>query len=128
RQLLAGLWMATDGTGLKVLVPGLPEAHDGYIEPYRNGEISVLQYEPTKDGDKVEAKLKPFRGTLTADAGHRFNGVSQAPIDNSATERECRNQAMSHGGPAFSGSDARTASPGSCEQDGRQPLRPPPAG
>ncbi len=24
--------MATDGTGLKVLVPQLPEAHDGYIE------------------------------------------------------------------------------------------------
>ena len=75
RQLLTGSWMATDGTGLKVLVEGLPEAHDGYIELYRNGDISVFQYEPTKDGDKVEKKLEPFRGTLTADAEHRFNGV-----------------------------------------------------
>ncbi len=75
QKLLAGPWMATDGTGLKVLVPGLPEAHNGYIEIYRNGEISVFQYEATKDGDSVETKLKSFRGTLTSDAEHRFNGV-----------------------------------------------------
>jgi len=75
QKLLSGPWMATDGTGLKVLVPGLPEAHNGYIELYRNGEISVFQYEATKDGDAVEAKLKSFRGTLTSDAEHRFNGV-----------------------------------------------------
>jgi hypothetical protein len=75
QKLLGGPWMATDGTGLKVLVPGLPEAHNGYIELYRDGEISVFQYEPTKDGDAVEVKLKSFRGTLTSDAEHRFNGV-----------------------------------------------------
>jgi hypothetical protein len=34
RKLLAGSWMATDGTGITVLVPKLPEAHDGYIEIY----------------------------------------------------------------------------------------------
>ena len=27
RQLLSGDWMATDGTGLKVLIPQLPAAH-----------------------------------------------------------------------------------------------------
>jgi transposase len=75
RQLLDGRWMATDGTGLKVLVPGLPEAHNGYIELYRNHEVAVFQYEPSKDGDVVEAKLASFHGTLTADAEHRFNGV-----------------------------------------------------
>jgi len=75
QKLLAGPWMATDGTGLKVLIPGLPEAHNGYIELYRNDEISVFQYEASKDGDTVETKLKSFRGTLTSDAEHRFNGV-----------------------------------------------------
>ncbi len=44
QQLLASAWMATDGTGLKVLVPGLPEAHDGYIELYRNLSCAVFQY------------------------------------------------------------------------------------
>lgn len=75
KQLLAGAWMATDGTGLKVLVPGLPAAHDGYVELYRNTACAVFQYAPDKRGDDVVVKLRPFRGTLTADAEHRFNGV-----------------------------------------------------
>ncbi len=75
RKLLASGWMATDGTGLKVLVPKLPSAHNGYIELYRNRETAVFQYEPDKSGDTVAAKLAPFCGTLTADAEHRFNGV-----------------------------------------------------
>lgn len=75
RTLLASSWMATDGTGLKVLVPGLPEAHDGYVELYRNAELAVFQYAATKASDEVVAKLKPFAGTLTADAEHRFNAV-----------------------------------------------------
>jgi len=75
RQLLAGRWMATDGTGLKVLVSKLPEAHNGYIELYRNNEVAVFQYEADKSGEVVENKLASFRGVLTADAEHRFNGV-----------------------------------------------------
>ena len=75
KQLLAGSWMATDGTGLKVLVPGLPAAHDGYLELYRNDACAVFQYEATKASADVVAKLAPFRGTLTADAEHRFNAV-----------------------------------------------------
>jgi len=74
-QLLAGSWLATDGTGLKVLVEGLPEAHDGYIELYRNNETAVFQYEADKRGEVVEQKLASFKGTLTADAEHRFSGV-----------------------------------------------------
>jgi len=74
-QLLTSSWMATDGTGLKVLVPKLPKAHNGYIELYRNRQAAVFQYEPDKSGDVVAAKLKAFRGTLTADAEHRFNSV-----------------------------------------------------
>jgi transposase len=75
KQLLATRWMATDGTGLKVIVPKLPAAHNGYIELYRNDEAAVFQYEPDKSGDIVAAKLRSFRGTLTADAEHRFNSV-----------------------------------------------------
>lgn len=75
KQLLASRWMATDGTGIKVIVPNLPAAHNGYLELYRNEELAVFQYEPTKSGDLVTAKLRPFRGTLTADAEHRFNDV-----------------------------------------------------
>ncbi|HVK83804.1 MAG TPA: IS66 family transposase [Kofleriaceae bacterium] len=75
RTLLSSSWMATDGTGLKVLVPGLPAAHDGYVELYRNAECAVFQYAAHKGSDDVVAKLAPFRGTLTADAEHRFNAV-----------------------------------------------------
>jgi hypothetical protein len=75
KQLLAGSWMATDGTGLKVLVPGLPAAHDGYIELYRSAERAVFQYAAHKGSDDVVAKLAPFKGTLTADAEHRFNAI-----------------------------------------------------
>lgn len=75
RQLLAGTWMATDGTGLKVLIPKLPKAHNGYIELYRNQELAVFQYAAAKSGDDVVSKLRPFRGKLTADAESRFNAV-----------------------------------------------------
>ncbi len=75
KQLLAGKWMATDGTGIKVLVPGLPAAHNGYIELYRNRECAVFQYAADKGSDQVVGKLRAFRGTLTADAEHRFNAV-----------------------------------------------------
>ncbi len=75
KQLLAGSWMATDGTGLKVIIKKLPAAHNGYVELYRNHDVAVFQYEPDKSGEVVAAKLRPFRGTLTADAEHRFNDV-----------------------------------------------------
>jgi transposase len=75
RTLLSSSWMATDGTGIKVLVPGLSAAHDGYVELYRNAECAVFQYAAHKGSDDVVAKLQPFRGTLTADAEHRYNAV-----------------------------------------------------
>ncbi|APR77965.1 Transposase [Minicystis rosea] len=75
RKLLSGTWMATDGTGLEVLVPGLPAAHDGDVELYRNTECAVFPYAAQKGSDDVVAKLQPFCGTLTADAEHRYNAV-----------------------------------------------------
>jgi len=78
KQLLASRWMATDGTGLKVIIPKLPAAHNGYVELYRNREVAVFQYEADKTGEAVAKKLKPFCGTLTADAEHRFNSVFES--------------------------------------------------
>ncbi|MEO5927543.1 MAG: IS66 family transposase [Patescibacteria group bacterium] len=78
KRLLAGSWMATDGTGLKVLVPQLPAAHNGYIDIYRNEECAVFQYAADKGGDDVVAKLRAFRGTITADAEHRFNRLYES--------------------------------------------------
>lgn len=75
KQLLAGDWMATDATGLKVLVPGLGQSHNGYLEVYRRDDLVVFQYEAEKGGETLAAKLKPFTGTLVADAEHRHNGV-----------------------------------------------------
>jgi len=88
KQLLASPWMATDGTGLKVIVPKLLTAHNGCIELYRNDELAVFQYEPDKSGDVVTAKLKPFHGTLTADAEHRFN-VTHQPRRDAQREKSC---------------------------------------
>ena len=75
QQLLASAWMATDGTGLKVLIPGLPAAHNGYIELYRNLSCAVFQYEADKASEHLAGKLKQFCGTLTADAEHRLNVI-----------------------------------------------------
>ena len=75
RKLLSSSWMASDGTSLKVLVPGLSAAHDGYVELYRSRDYAVFQYEAHKGSDVVVSKLAPFCGTLTADAEHRFNPV-----------------------------------------------------
>jgi len=78
KQLLATSWMATDGTGIKVLIPNLPAAHNGYIELYRNREVSVFQYSADKASEGVVEKLRTFKGTLTADAEHRFNVVYES--------------------------------------------------
>ena len=75
QQLLASPWMATGGTGLKVLVRGLPRAHNGYIELYRNRECAVFQYEADKASEQLVRKLKRFHGTRTADAEHRLNAA-----------------------------------------------------
>ena len=99
QQLLKSRWMATDGTGLKVLIPGLPSAHNGYIELYRNTDVAVFQYEADKRGEVVESKLAPFNGTLTADAEHRFNGVY---ADGSVLEAGCN----AHGRRKFEAAEA----------------------
>jgi len=75
KQLLAGAWMATDATGLKVLLPGLSGCHHGHLEAYRSDDAVVMQYEPHKGADVLVNKLASFRGLLVADAEHRHNAV-----------------------------------------------------
>lgn len=75
KDLLAGGWMATDATGLKVLIPKLPGTHSGHLEVYRRDDVVVFQYEPHKGGDVLASKLRPFSGVLLADAEHRHNPV-----------------------------------------------------
>lgn len=75
KQLLAGSWMATDATGLKVLIPKLPGTHNGHLEVYRRDDLVVFQYEPHKGADVLAQKLSPFSGILVADAEHRHNAV-----------------------------------------------------
>ena len=109
RQLLVGSWMATDGTGLKVLVPKLPVAHNGYIELYRNSELAVFQYEADKSSDSVVSKLAPFVGRLTADAEHRFNAVFE-------TGRVIETGCNAHGRRKFR--DAEATQPGLAKEGG----------
>lgn len=75
KQLLAGSWMATDATGLKVLIPKLPGTHNGHLEVYRRDDLVVFQYEPHKGGEVLAQKLAPFSGVLVADAEHRHNAI-----------------------------------------------------
>ena len=73
RELLAGSWMQSDATGLKVLIPKLSGSHQGYLECYRRDDLVVVQYEPEKGAETQAQKLKSFKGTLLVDAEHRYN-------------------------------------------------------
>lgn len=75
KELLDSRWMATDATGLKVLIPGVPGSHNGYIEAFRNDGAVVFQYTPEKGAEALARKLAPFSGVLVADAEHRHNAV-----------------------------------------------------
>ena len=75
KQLLGGDWMATDATGIKVLIPDLPGSHNGHLECYRRDDVVVFQYEAAKGADALVGKLAPFAGLLVADAEHRHNAL-----------------------------------------------------
>lgn len=102
KDLLSGDWMATDATGLKVLIPKLPGTHSGHLEVYRRDDVVVFQYEPHKGADVLVNKLRPFRGVLVADAEHRHNPVFE---DGTVLEGGCN----AHGRRKLR--DAETAQP-----------------
>lgn len=99
RALLKAEWMAMDATGLKVLIPGLPKAHNGYIEAFRNNELVVFQYEPNKGSEALINKLTHFSGILVADAESRHNPVF---ADGSILEAGCN----AHGRRKFEEAEA----------------------
>ena len=86
KNLLGGDWMATDATGLKVLIPKLPGTHSGHLEVYRRDDLVVFQYEAHKGADVLASKLRPFSGVLVADAEHRHNAVFE---DGTVIEAGC---------------------------------------
>jgi transposase len=75
KSLKAGPWMQSDGTGLKVIVEGLPGTHKGYLEVFRRDETVVFQYEAEKGSQTFADKFKGYKGLLLVDAEHRHNQV-----------------------------------------------------
>jgi hypothetical protein len=80
KQLLASSWMATDGTGIKVLIPKLPTAHNGYIELYRNHEHAVSLTRPTRT-----ATTSPPSFVRSAGRSPRTPSIASTPCSNRAT-------------------------------------------
>lgn len=72
RTLVGGAWLATDGTGLKVQVPGAG-LHHGFVEVYHRDDVVVFQYEAEKGGETQSGKLGRFKGILLVDAESRYN-------------------------------------------------------
>lgn len=72
KDLLEGGRMASDGTGLKVQIPGMG-LHHGFIEVYHRDGLVVFQYEAEKGGETQSAKLARFSGVLLVDAESRYN-------------------------------------------------------
>lgn len=72
KQLLAGDWMGSDGTGIKVQVPGVG-LHHGYFEAYHRDDLVVIQYEAEKGGETQADTLAKFKGALLIDAESRYN-------------------------------------------------------
>lgn len=71
RQLRAGKYICFDGTGLKVLMPGERKAWDGYLEVFTRDELTVFQFDLTKDADALRDRLEKVTGVLVADAEAR---------------------------------------------------------
>ena len=72
RHLRRGGLIESDGTGLKVIVPGVG-VHHGHLEVYRHDGVVVFQYEAEKGGETQAAKLNGFVGFLLVDAESRYN-------------------------------------------------------
>jgi transposase len=72
KQLMQSPHLASDGTGLKVQVPGVG-LHHGYMEVYHWGDLVIMQYTDEKGGETQAAKLLKYHGTLLVDAESRYN-------------------------------------------------------
>ena len=71
KQLRAKPYIAFDGSGIKVLIPGQEKAWDGYLEVYTHEEITVFQFDVTKHADELRERLSEMRAILLTDAESR---------------------------------------------------------
>ncbi len=85
KQLKAGRWMATDGTGLDVLLKGHDEPWKGVLDVFTRDALTVYQFSLTKHADELAAKLKGFHGTVLCDAESRLDAM----FEEGRTEANC---------------------------------------
>lgn len=85
KQLKAGSWMGTDGTGLDALLEGVPGTWNGVLDVFARDELTVYQFSLTKHGDTLAAKLAGFEGTVLCDAESRLDAM----FEGGRTEANC---------------------------------------
>ncbi|MBE7484725.1 MAG: transposase [Polyangiaceae bacterium] len=118
KQLLAGSWMATDGTGLKVIIKKLPAAHNGYVELYRNHDVAVFQYEPTRaarssprssDPSEVPSPPMPSIASTTSSlqAACSRPGATPTAVASSVTQKTPSRCSLSKAAPSWARSTAK---------------------
>jgi len=78
RQLKAGPLMGVDGTGLSVVVPGLPSVWKGFLDIFCRNHLHVFQYSATKHGTVLEEQLGGYTGTVVCDAEFRMDQLFTA--------------------------------------------------
>jgi transposase len=80
-QLLkAGPYVAFDGTGIKVLIPGQTKAWDGYLEVFTRDEISVFAFDVTKHADGLAERLDGVEVPLLCDAESRNRTMASSNV------------------------------------------------
>ncbi|MCB9508470.1 MAG: IS66 family transposase [Myxococcales bacterium] len=75
RELLAGTWLHTDGSGIDVVVEGHPGVVRGHIDVFTRDDVAVYTFALSKDGKDFAGKLAKFEGTLVADAERRLDAT-----------------------------------------------------
>lgn len=75
KQLKAAPCILADATGLKVLVKGLPEAWDAYLDVFNADKVAVYQFAMTKHGNDLAALFHGFQGVVMCDAESRMNEI-----------------------------------------------------
>lgn len=80
KQLKASPCILADATGLKVLVKGLPEAWDAYLDVFNADKVAVYQFAMTKHGDDLAALFHGFQGVVMCDAESRMNEIFRTEL------------------------------------------------
>lgn len=75
KHLLKRPCLLVDGTGLKVLVRGLPKTWDAYLDVFNADQTVVYQFAMTKHGDELAQVLAKFKGVLLCDGESRLNEI-----------------------------------------------------